>query len=179
MEQIFKYPVTTSYWVFAIPVLILVALFGEMLFMAGFKSPSIPDQLVFSVIGFVFVIIPLLALILAWMRSVGLICVVCDDFGIQVKNVFRRVSVKWEEINEFGTYKTGFGANPAVNRVFCLKAEKYGSRRIRVCDTTLEGLDELIDVIFHKAVNAKFLREENLAMIPFIKKLRIDRWERN
>jgi hypothetical protein len=178
-EQFFKYRIKPSYWIVSIPVALILIPFGVMLIMAGLRSLTITEQFVPLAFGLLFVIFPFFGLVLAWMRSTGSICVVCNNEGVRIKNLFRMISANWEEILEFGTYKTGFGANPELNRVYYLKARKYGGRRIRVCGKTLQDLDQLIDIIFQNAVNAKFLREENVAIIPFTKKLRIDHWERN
>jgi hypothetical protein len=148
---------------------------GARFLIAGFDSTTVPDQFVVLAIGLFLIITPLWLLVFVWMQSIGFICVVCNDEGVRIRRFLRQVSANWQEIQEFGTYKV----SPKGIRVYYLKARKFGDKRIVVCGNRLGDLDQLIDMIFQRAVNAKCLREENVAMIPFTKKLRIEQWKRN
>ena len=61
---------------------------------------------------------------------------------------------------------------------YYLSANKYGSMQIEIADNNIEGLDELIDAVFDMAINASFVKIENISSIPFIKKIKISQWNR-
>jgi hypothetical protein len=143
-----------------------------LLLFAGLSSDNLSDRSLAIGLGLSFLSLPLYFLLLVF----GAFDVTTSDRDLTIKNALMTRSVNWDEISEFGTYKT-LASNHYV-RIFYLKANKFGDRRIRVCGDSIEDINGLINEIFRKAVNARFLRIENVALIPFTKKLRITPWAR-
>ena len=150
----------------------LVVCFAMLLLSAGLSSDNLSDRSIAIGLGLNFLLLPLYFLL----RVFGAVGVITSDHGLAIKNVLMTRSINWEEITEFGTYKT-IAPNHYV-RIFYLKANKFGDRRIRVCGDSIEDINGLINEIFRKAVNARFLRIENVALIPFTKKFKITPWAR-
>jgi hypothetical protein len=98
--------------------------------------------------------------------------VITIDRGLIIQNGLRKYSINWEDIAEFGTYKQWH------IRAYYLKAKKYGDRKVQVCTESLLELDELIETVLRKALNARFLWSENVAVIPFTRRIVVISWER-
>ena len=146
---------------------------AAMLFVAGSSAEALPDQMVPIGLGLLFLLLPL-----RWLLHVlGVISVTTSGRGLTIKNVLTTRSVNWEEVTEFGTYRR-IGYQQYFT-VFYLKAIRYGDRKIHVCGPSIENINGLLDEVFQNAVNARFVRIENLAVIPFARKLKIVPWNRN
>ena len=102
--------------------------------------------------------------------------VTTSSSGITIINVFTTMSILWEDIAEFGTYRRLVGR--VFVRWFYLKT-KQDDHEIRLCTESLENVNELIDLVFQKAKDARFVRIDNIGVIPFIKKLQNRPWDRN
>ena len=176
MEKVYRYSHQGLRLIIALAIGVLLILLGIMMLRAGTNSEALPDRLLGTALGLLLLLASLWLLAGKWLRYVGFIKVVTDEGGLTIQNAFSNHSIKWEEITEFGTYIRRAG-NVFV-RIYYLKANKYRDREIVVCSRWIEDIGGLIDTIFQKALNARFLRIENTAIIPFTKKLQISRWER-
>src|SRR5262245_10248372 len=154
-ETVFRYRINAWYWVIAMPLACGLIWLGAQLVSAGKKSTTIADQVLPVIFGSFLVLSAFVLLAYGYMLYAGAIYVACDDRGIRVKNAVRLIAVNWTEILEFGTYKAAWGANPEVNRIFYLIASNYGERRVKVCNSSLAHIDELIELVFENAVNAR------------------------
>ena len=99
-----------------------------------------------------------------------------DSSGITIKKSFKLISFSWSEITEFRKHERGIGHWAGWR--YYLFADKYGSKQIVIADNNIEGLDELIDAIFDMAINARFVKIENISAIPFLRKSEISEWSR-
>ena len=96
--------------------------------------------------------------------------------GLTISTLFTTKSIPWEDIAEFGTYRRLAGR--VFVRWFYLKT-KQDDREIRLCTEGLENLNDLIELVFQNARGARFVRIENASLIPFIKKIQINPWDRH
>ena len=101
--------------------------------------------------------------------------VTTSSSGLTISTLFTSKSILWEDIAEFGTYRRLAGR--VFVRWFYLKM-KQDDREIRLCTEALENVNDLIDLVFQKARSARFVRIENASLIPFIKKIQINPWDR-
>ena len=99
-----------------------------------------------------------------------------DKSGITIKKPFNNISFIWTEITEFREHEKGFGHWAGLK--YCLSANKYGTKQIEIADNNIKDLDELINAIFDMAINANFIKIENVSVIPFLKKVKISQWNR-
>jgi hypothetical protein len=165
--------VTRGQWVVGLLFSGLLGVLAVRLFIAGSSAEALPDQMVPIGLALLFLSCPLL-----WLLHVrGVISVTTSRRGLTINNVLTTRSANWEEVTEFGTYRR-IGYHQYFP-VFYLKANRYGDRKIRVCWASIENIDGLLDEVFQKAVNARFVRIENLAVIPFTRKLKTVPWNRN
>ena len=147
-----------------------------MLVLAAIETPRISDKLLGFLLGGLFILGALFFVVNLWMRANAAICVLCSESTLVVKNMFSTTSTLWEEISEFGTFTPTRSGHGGVDRIYYIKSRKQGDARIRVCDSSIQHIDELVDFLFGKAVNGQFLWIENLAWISFTKKLRTTSW---
>jgi hypothetical protein len=177
MEKIYKYPVTPSQLFVGLPIVGLVIVLGTMSLMASRNLEDLPDRLFASGFGFFLLLISLWWLVLGFMRRIGAINVTVSDQQLRINNVLSAQSFNWDEITEFGTYRRLSGR--IFIRVYYVKTKNETDRQIHVCNEFLDNINEFIDVVFQKARNARFSCVENIACIPFARKLRITRWDRD
>jgi len=102
--------------------------------------------------------------------------VITHDENLTIRNLWYSKSIRWEDINEFGTYTAGFGHHRI--RRYYLKGRDSPNEIIDLCTQHLENLKELIDTIFLMATNAEFVIAENVARIPFTKQIQLLPWDR-
>ena len=95
--------------------------------------------------------------------------------GVVIRTVFTTKSILWADIAEFGTYRRLSGR---FVRMFYLKTTQ-NDHEIRLCNESLENINDLIDLVFQKARGARFVHIENIGVIPFIKKIQTRPWDRN
>jgi hypothetical protein len=177
MAKVYRYSVRPAEWAIGLPSLVLTILVGAMFFAAGLRLDELADQLVALGLGLLFLLGGLSATILLFVRHVGAIHIAVADKELIIKNAFTTRFINWEDITEFGTYRR-VGPHYPV-RVFYVKTKACPDQQIRVGNQFLEEVDSFIDEVFRRATNARFLRIENNAYVPFTKKLRSLPWERN
>jgi hypothetical protein len=173
MPKIYKYHYGSFQFMFGLLFVGLVALFGMMLLLAALSSENLSDRLVTMGLGLLFLFFSLRWVLLVF----GMFNVTTSDRGLIIRNALTTRSINWDEITEFGTHRRI--ACYQYVRVFYLKAKSYGDRKITVCGESIGDLDALLEEVFQKAVNARFVRIENLALIPFTRKMKTIPWKRN
>lgn len=102
--------------------------------------------------------------------------IVVSDEIITIDKPFKKIEVNWNEILEFGKYKSGYYP---MHLRFYFKVNKSVDERIEIGVLDFEERDELISTIFNKAQNAKFVTLENTSWIPFVKHIEILQWNQN
>jgi len=102
--------------------------------------------------------------------------IITHDESLTVQNPFSTKTLHWKDITEFGTYTIGYEHRI---RLFYIKSTKFSDAKIKVCNEHLKDLKDLIDTIFLRAINAKFVVVENVALIPFTKRYQVVPWDRN
>jgi hypothetical protein len=172
MKKVYKNPNRVARFLFVLPVAIIMLLFARMMLSAGINLEQLQDRLVAMGVGLLFLLIALWGLLDSSLHLVGAVKVITNDRSLTIQNVFSTHSINWEDITEFGTYKHWH------IRVYYLKTKRYGDRKIQVCTEYLQELDELIETVFLKATYAKCLWIENIAVIPFTRRIEIVPWER-
>jgi hypothetical protein len=159
----------------------IIGIFVCAMLAKGFLADALGSQeflyrLITAIIGLLFLFCTVWILIVNLMNLAGVRKVITHDENLSVQNISSVRTIKWEEITEFGTYTVGFGHHR--NRRYYLKAREYGDKRIDVCTQYLENVKDLIDTVFLRATNAKFVIVENVAWIPFTKQIQLVTWER-
>ncbi|HMF47704.1 MAG TPA: hypothetical protein VK603_03610 [Candidatus Saccharimonadales bacterium] len=170
IEKVYKYPVTRGQLIIGLP---LIGTLGVLALIAGLSAEVLSDRMVAIGLGLCFLWLPLYSLLAIF----GVINVTTSSRGLTIKNALTTRSVNWEEVTEFGTYRR-IGYQQYFT-VFYLKANRYGDRKIHVCGPSIENINALLDEVFRKAVNARFVRIENEALIPFTRKMKIVPWIRD
>ena len=89
--------------------------------------------------------------------------IIVSDESIIIDKPFKKTDIKWNEILEFGKYKTGYYP---MHLRFYFRINKLVNDRIEIGTLQIKGKDELISTIFNKANNAKFVTLENTSPIP-------------
>ncbi len=81
---------------------------------------------------------------------------------------------RWNEIAEFRRYRTiGMQVNVWLFYVKIINADN----KKKLFSESIVNKHDLVDAIFSKAVNARFVINRNVSSIPFIKKGIIENWE--
>ena len=173
MPKIYKYHYSFFQFMFGLLFVGLMVLFGMMLLLAALSSENLSDRLVTIGLGLLFLSLPLRWVLLVF----GMFNVITSDRGLIIRNGLTTRSINWDEITQFGTYKQ-ISIYQYV-RVFYLKANSYGDRKIKVCGESIGDLNALLEEVFQKAANARFVRIENLALIPFTRKMKTIPWRRD
>ena len=104
----------------------------------------------------------------------GKVLVSVNDKLLIVHNLFRTRQIAWSDIIEFGTDRRRSGR--IFVRYFYVKLRGRPKKRIDICTDGLANLSELIDIVFQKATNAKFVIVNNVAWIPFTKEIEVLPW---
>jgi hypothetical protein len=175
---------TFTYRKFNILVLIilLATISGLILIARGFlidvsRSDMLLHRLVNGLVGLICFLAALWIVIVYVVNIVGARqIIVCDELLI-LRHPLRNRIIHWQDIIEFGTYTANGAYTP--NRFFYIKITSQPDKRIQVCNELLENLRDLIDIIFLKAINAKFVIVENVAWLPFTKKIQLARWNQH
>lgn len=107
----------------------------------------------------------------------GIRKIIASDETIIIKNVFNTNKIKWEMINEFGRYKVGTGYCNYTQ--FYLKTFDCSDSKIMLCTNNLSNIEGLVETVFCKATQAKFITIENTACVPFTKQIEIVPWHKN
>ena len=142
---------------------------------AGWNADDISDRFVGLGLGVICLIVAL-----RWLGAVSrhylrIDPVTTSSSGVTISSLLTTKSIRWEDIAEFGTYRRLAGR---FVRMFYLKT-KQDEHEIRLCSESLEKINDLIDLVFQKARDARFVRIENIGVIPFVKKIKISPWDRN
>lgn len=150
--------------------------FAAMMLSAGIELEQLADRLVALGLGLLLLVFAFWAVFDSLLHLIGAVKVVTGDRSLTIQNTFTKHHIRWEEITEFGTYKRI--AHYQYIRVYYVKAYRYGDRKIRVCGDSLQNLNELIETVFQKARNARFVWIENHAVIPFTRHMVTLPWKR-
>ena len=98
-----------------------------------------------------------------------------NDSSIIIKKPFRLIELNWSEIIECKKIERGYGVWAGWK--YSLTFNRKGERQIVIADNNIENLHDLIDSIFRKAVNAKFIEIRNNSLIPFFKSYKTYEWK--
>ena len=161
MPKIYKYHYSFFQFMFGLLFVGLMVLFGMMLLLAALSSENLSDRLVTIGLGLLFLSLPLRWVLLVF----GMFNVITSDRGLIIRNGLTTRSINWDEITEFGTYRQ--------------ISNSCGDRKIKVCGESIGDLNALLEEVFQKAANARFVRIENLALIPFTRKMKTIPWRRD
>jgi hypothetical protein len=103
--------------------------------------------------------------------------IILDDNGLTVNRLFKKYNFRWDEISEFGKSRYLFRSpNKSMTWFYYIKSSSTGGERIFLGSLELNNITTLCDVIFKKAVNAKFVILENTSNIPFVRKFTPVEW---
>ncbi len=175
MERRYRYRFSVAQvvlgWVFVGLMSTLVWMFVS----AGWNSDHIADRFLGLGLGVLFSMAPLYWVGIVSQQFLRRYPVTTSRSGVIIRTVLKTKSILWEDIAEFGTYRRLAGR---FVRIFYLKT-KQDDHEIRLCSESLENISDLIDLVFQKARGARFVRIENIGVIPFIKKIEISPWDRN
>ena len=97
-----------------------------------------------------------------------------DNLGITCKSGFKKNHFEWPEISEFKKHEKGIGLWAGFR--YYLSSDQAEKKNIKIADNNIENLEQLIDIVFEKAINAKFIKIENQARLPFFKSLQKSVW---
>jgi hypothetical protein len=175
MERRYRYHLSVAQIVFGSVIVGFISTAGWMCVLAGWKSRDISNRLLGIGLGAL-----CLTIAIVWLSNVSrkflrIYPVTTSSSGLKISTLFTTKSILWEDITEFGTYRRLAGR--VFIRCFYLKT-KQDDREIRLCTDSLENVNDLIDVMFQTAKDARFVRIENIGAIPFIKKIQITLWDR-
>lgn len=172
MERRSVYRLSAAEKFLTMPIIVAFGWIGYALVSAGNELAQLSDQIFGIALGGLFLGVALLLAVGIWMRAVSQIGVVCSVPHRIIIGRFTSTVVCWEDIVEFGTFRAQ-RLTPKAPRQFYLKTRNRRDSRVLVCSELIEGLNELLDAIFYRAINAKFVRIENLAWVPFVETLQI------
>jgi len=162
--------------IFAFVMVVVPAMVAKAYFQEAFWTTSLLYRVVAGMVGLLFAAVSLFILVIGVVNFLGLRKVIVNEEYLTIQNPVSKTTIRWRDITEFGRCTEGLG--PKV-RVFYVKTKVCNDKKIHVCTNHLEHLKDLIDTIFTRAVNAKFVTIENLAWIPFTKQLQVFTWDRN
>ena len=97
--------------------------------------------------------------------------------GLTCKSGFKTTSFKWSEISEFKKHEKGIGLWAGFR--YYLSSTETGKRNIQIADKNIENIEQLIEIVFRKAINANFVKIENQAKLPFFKSMNKSVWVKN
>lgn len=169
MNKVFRYPYKTGY-----TAIIIIAAFYGLIFYGFFMDAYLSKNYIyFASILLIFCALYFYLFICLINYTTKLI--VNNDSIIMKIPFSNQKVISWHEIKEFGRYKA---AGPFVNKCnFYAKTVKYGNKKILLFSEMIVNGQELVDTIFSKAINAKFVVIRNISSIPFIKKKITENWE--
>ncbi len=170
MEKIFKYP-KRSYLFIGILVIIFFPLSKGLIY------ESFPiENYAFSIISISLVSFILYLVFITWQSSATVVKTTSEE--ITIKKPFKSISLKWNDIFEFGRFRKV--AYP-IGGYWCfyIKSREIDSQRILVATENIKDVRALIATIFLKASNAKFVTICNLSKIPFHKNIEVTGWDKN
>lgn len=177
MNKIYTYPrFDPPVLIASVPAIFVCAILAKGFLAEALRSEELLYRLIVAIIGLVFALCALWIVISILLNLAGARKIITRDESLIIRNLSSVRTIGWEDITEFGTYKAGFAYSR--KRHFYLKAREYGDKRIDLCTRYLENIKELIDTIFLRATNAKFVIVENIAWIPFTKNVQLIPWDR-
>jgi|SRR5581483_923395 hypothetical protein len=110
-------------------------------------------------------------------NALGLRRIVVTDDLLSVQNLLHTRSILWGDIVEFGTYTCpGFYWRYSYPRRFYVKLYDRQDNRIEVCTEDLDNVRDFLDIVFQKAINARFVIVNNVAWVPFTKEIEVMPW---
>ena len=176
IERHYRYHLSVAHLIFGSVVVGLISIVGWMCVLAGWSSDDISNRFLGISLGAL-----CFTIALVWLSSVSrkflrIDPVTTSSSGLTISTLFTTKLILWEDIAECGTYRRLAGR--VFVRWFYLKT-KQDDREMRLCNEWLEDVNDLIDLVFQKARSARFVRIENASLIPFIKKIQINPWDRH
>jgi hypothetical protein len=172
MNRIYTYPRFNLFaLISSMGVIFLLAMVAKGFFAEAIDTQNLISRLVAAIIGLFFAACCGWIFVMEVVNLTALRKVITHDEDLTIQNLFSSRTILWGDIAEFGTYTAGFQYRV---RRFYLKSTQFGDEQIEVCTHYLDNLRDLIDTIFLKAVNANFVIMENVATIPFTKRLETD-----
>jgi hypothetical protein len=160
----------------SVVVICLLAMVVKGYFAEAVGAENLLPKLIAAIIGLFFAWCAAWILVTQVVTLAAIRKVITHAEAVTIQNLFSSRTIRWEDITEFGTYSVGLQYRV---RRFYLKTKSYGDEKIEVCTHYLDNLKDLIDTIFLRAVNADFVIVENLAWIPFTKRLQLVTWDRH
>jgi len=177
MNRIYIYPRFNLLGLISAAVVIfLLAMVVKGFFSEAMVAPNATSSLIAAIVGLLFAACGIWIFVIQVVNLAALRKVITRDEDLIIQNLFSSRTIPWEDIVEFGTYTVGFQYRV---RLFYLKSMQFGDEKIEVCSHYLNNLKDLIDTIFLRAVKANFVITENVATIPFTKRLQVLPWDRN
>jgi hypothetical protein len=170
MEKIFKYP-KRSYLFIGILVIIFFPLSKGLIY------ESFPiENYAFSIISISLVSFILYLVFITWQSSATVVKTTSEE--ITIKKPFKSISLKWNDIFEFGRFRK---VSYPIGGYWCfyIKSREIDSQRILVATEKIKDVRALLATIFLKASNAKFVTICNLSKIPFHKNIEVTGWDKN
>jgi hypothetical protein len=171
MEKFFKYP--KRYYLF-IPILVII-LFPLS---KGLIYGSFPvENYAFSIISISLVLFFLYLVFIIWQSSATVVKTTSKE--IAIKKPFKSISLKWNDIFEFGRFRKVSYTRKCGYWCFYIKSREIDATRIIVATEDIKDVRALLATTFLKASNAKFVTVCNLSKIPFHKNIEVIGWDKN
>ncbi len=171
MENNFRYP-KRSYLFILILVIILFPLSKGLIY------ESFPfENYAFSIISVSLVLFFLYLVFIIWQSSATVVKTSSEE--IAIKKPFKSISLKWNDIFEFGRFRRVCYTRKCGYWCFYIKSREIDAKRIIVATEDIKDVRALLATIFLKASNAKFVTICNLSKIPFHKNIEVTGWDKN
>jgi hypothetical protein len=169
MNKVFRYPYKIGY-----PVIVIIAIVFGLIFYGFFRDAYSSQSngymaAILIIFGGLYY-----SLFIGFKHNATKIIVNDDALIIDMPFKDQRI-FRWHEIKEFGRYKKA--APYSYRWFFYFKTMKTETKKILLFSELIVEGQDLIDTIFSKAVNAKFVVIRNISLIPFIKKNIIENWK--
>ena len=177
MNKTYIYPRFNPFGlIFSVGAICLLAMVVKGFFAEAVGAENLLPKLIDAIVGLFFAWCATWILVMQVATLAAVRKVITHDEVVTIQSLFSSRVIRWEDITEFGTYTVGFQYRV---RRFYLKIKNYGDEKIEVCTHYLDNLKDLIDTIFLRAVDANFVIMQNVARIPFTKRLQLVPWDRH
>ena len=121
-----------------------------------------------------------IALTLMFMFYVALILhdvreeIIVTDLGIALKTPFKSITLKWDEVIEFGKYRKMFWTR---GWAYYVKSLHDRDKRITLFTEHIMESAQLIETIRTRCAKASFVSHHNVAAMPFVRTMETIPWE--